>query len=59
MKRHFLHAAIASSLAILCCSPSLAQSYPSKTVKIIVPGGQLRPLHGAAFARQLGAILRG
>jgi tripartite-type tricarboxylate transporter receptor subunit TctC len=37
MKRHFLHAAIASSLAILCCSPSLAQSYPSKTVKIIVP----------------------
>jgi tripartite-type tricarboxylate transporter receptor subunit TctC len=37
MKRHFLHAAIASSLAILCSAPSFAQSYPSKPVKIIVP----------------------
>ena len=54
-----------SVLGTMASSNVLAQSYPSKTVKIIVPfaaggpGRQLRPLHGAAFARQLGAILRG
>ena len=37
MKRHFLHAAMASSLAILCTASAFAQTYPSKTVKIIVP----------------------
>lgn len=37
MRHHFLQAAIASSLAILCSAPAFAQSYPNKTVKIIVP----------------------
>lgn len=37
MRHHFLQAAIASSLAILCSAPAFAQSYPNKSVKIIVP----------------------
>jgi tripartite-type tricarboxylate transporter receptor subunit TctC len=37
MRRHFLLATIASSLALLCAASAFAQSYPAKTVKIIVP----------------------
>jgi tripartite-type tricarboxylate transporter receptor subunit TctC len=37
MKRHFLQAVIATSLAVLCSASAVAQSYPSKPVKIIVP----------------------